>query len=203
MANTKSPVGRIVDAAKRIVDVVTPDDQDSERSSGKRGPIPATAPPGLKKAGDTAKRVATTTAKTAKDAATKTVETAKGAAGATVDTARRAAGQTSDTARAGAKDTGAKARSGAKQTAKKAKGGAKQTAKRAKSGAKQTAKRAKSGAKQTKQTAQKEAEGGKPGQGVPYEEWTKADLYERAQELDISGRSGMNKDELIKALRDN
>ena len=33
-----------------------------------------------------------------------------------------------------------------------------------------------------------------------YESWTKADLYERAQELDIDGRSSMTKSELIEAL---
>ncbi len=35
----------------------------------------------------------------------------------------------------------------------------------------------------------------------PYESWTKDELYERAQELDIDGRSQMNKDELVRALR--
>lgn len=39
--------------------------------------------------------------------------------------------------------------------------------------------------------------GGQP----PYEEWTKDELYDRAQELDIDGRSDMTKDELIEALR--
>lgn len=33
------------------------------------------------------------------------------------------------------------------------------------------------------------------------EEWTKADLYERAQELDIEGRSAMSKKQLVSALR--
>ena len=42
---------------------------------------------------------------------------------------------------------------------------------------------------------------GKPATGTPYEEWTKSELYERAQELDIDGRSGMSKPQLIKALR--
>jgi hypothetical protein len=41
----------------------------------------------------------------------------------------------------------------------------------------------------------------KPSTGTPYEEWTKAELYERAQELDIDGRSTMSKDELVAALR--
>jgi hypothetical protein len=35
----------------------------------------------------------------------------------------------------------------------------------------------------------------------PYEDWTKDELYDRAQTLDIKGRSGMNKKELVKALR--
>ena len=41
----------------------------------------------------------------------------------------------------------------------------------------------------------------KGGKAPPYEEWTKDALYERAQELDIEGRSDMDKDALIKALR--
>ena len=34
-----------------------------------------------------------------------------------------------------------------------------------------------------------------------FEEWTKADLYDRAQELDIDGRSTMSKKQLVSALR--
>lgn len=41
----------------------------------------------------------------------------------------------------------------------------------------------------------------KGGQAAPYEEWDKDDLYERAQEIGIEGRSDMSKDELISALR--
>lgn len=41
----------------------------------------------------------------------------------------------------------------------------------------------------------------KGGKAPPYEDWTRDDLYERAQELDIHGRSEMSKDELISALR--
>ncbi|WP_439123967.1 DUF7218 family protein [Marivita sp.] len=42
----------------------------------------------------------------------------------------------------------------------------------------------------------------KGGKAPPYEDWTKDDLYDRAQELDVSGRSYMTKPELISALRD-
>lgn len=41
----------------------------------------------------------------------------------------------------------------------------------------------------------------KPGTGVPYEDWTRAELYQRAQELDIDGRATMNKAQLVRALR--
>ncbi len=43
--------------------------------------------------------------------------------------------------------------------------------------------------------------GKKGGKSDPYEERTKEELYEQAQELEIEGRSEMTKDELIDALR--
>ena len=39
------------------------------------------------------------------------------------------------------------------------------------------------------------------GSSPPYEEWTRDELYERAKELEIEGRSDLTKDELIEALR--
>jgi hypothetical protein len=41
----------------------------------------------------------------------------------------------------------------------------------------------------------------KGGKAPAYEDWTKDELYERAQEIDIDGRSDMDKSELIDALR--
>ncbi|TYC51330.1 Rho termination factor [Rhodobacterales bacterium] len=41
----------------------------------------------------------------------------------------------------------------------------------------------------------------KGGKASPYEDWTLDELYERAQELEIEGRSSMSKSELIEALR--
>lgn len=47
------------------------------------------------------------------------------------------------------------------------------------------------------------AKAGRRGGRAPrYEEWTRDDLYDRASEVGIEGRSGMTKDELIEALRD-
>lgn len=42
----------------------------------------------------------------------------------------------------------------------------------------------------------------KGGKHDKYEDWTKDDLLEKAEEVGIEGRSKMDKDELIKALRD-
>ena len=41
----------------------------------------------------------------------------------------------------------------------------------------------------------------KGGHAPAYEDWTKDDLAQRAKEIGIEGRSDMNKDQLIKALR--
>lgn len=43
--------------------------------------------------------------------------------------------------------------------------------------------------------------GEKGGKAGSYDDWTVDELQERARELDIEGRSKMNKDELIDALR--
>jgi hypothetical protein len=39
------------------------------------------------------------------------------------------------------------------------------------------------------------------GSSSRYEDWSKNDLQKRAKEIGIEGRSGMKKEELIKALR--
>lgn len=43
--------------------------------------------------------------------------------------------------------------------------------------------------------------GSKGGESGSYEDWTVDELHKRAAEIGIDGRSKMNKDELIKALR--
>ena len=45
--------------------------------------------------------------------------------------------------------------------------------------------------------------GKKGGKASNYEERTKKELYEKAQEIGLEGRSKMNKKELISALRNN
>ena len=41
----------------------------------------------------------------------------------------------------------------------------------------------------------------KGGSSQAYEDWTKDELYDKAQEVGVEGRSDMSKDELISALR--
>jgi Rho termination factor, N-terminal domain len=43
--------------------------------------------------------------------------------------------------------------------------------------------------------------GRRGGSRPSYDDWSKEDLYERAKELGIEGRSDMSKDDLIEALR--
>jgi len=127
------------------------------------------------------------------------------------------------TARTGAKTTTGQAKSSASRTAKVAESTAKQTAGQAKSAVSRTAKVAESTAKQTTGQAKRQARATADAahdaanelvddatisvdpdahpRGVAYEEWTKSDLYDRAQELDLEGRSTMSKPELISALR--
>ncbi len=43
---------------------------------------------------------------------------------------------------------------------------------------------------------------GKRGGSAPaYDDWSKSDLYERAKDVGVEGRSSMSKQQLIKALR--
>ncbi|CAN5467994.1 Rho termination factor N-terminal domain-containing protein [soil metagenome] len=48
----------------------------------------------------------------------------------------------------------------------------------------------------------RETVGKRGGKAGSYDDWTVDELHERAAELDIEGRSSMNKDDLIEALRD-
>ena len=43
--------------------------------------------------------------------------------------------------------------------------------------------------------------GRKGGSSGSYEDWSKSDLYDKAKQVGIDGRSSMSKGELIKALR--
>lgn len=47
----------------------------------------------------------------------------------------------------------------------------------------------------------KQKTGKKGGKSAKYEDWTKQELYDKAKEVGIDGRSNMDKKELINSLR--
>ncbi len=51
------------------------------------------------------------------------------------------------------------------------------------------------------QASSSRAPGKKGGKHPPYEDWTVDELQDKAADIGIEGRSDMNKDDLIKALR--
>lgn len=105
------------------------------------------------------------------------------------------------TARTGARTTTGQARSAVERTSKVAETTAKQTIGQAKrqAGATTAASRQATGELLDDATAAVDPDASP--RGIAYEQWTKSDLYERAQELDIDGRSSMSKRQLIAALR--
>lgn len=51
------------------------------------------------------------------------------------------------------------------------------------------------------QAATGNASSAKGGRHAPYEEWSRDDLYDKARQIGIDGRSKMTKDQLIDAIR--
>ena len=114
--------------------------------------------------------------------------------------ARAAGGDVLTTTRTGVKAVAGQAADAAGDVATTARTGARTVRGQAKA---QGRKVSKTATAETKDVLDKaiDAVDDKPGTGKPYEQWTKAELLERAQELDIEGRSGLNKKQLIAALR--
>lgn len=149
----------------------------------------------------TARTGASTTAGQARSATERTATTGVSAAKQTSGQARSAAGRTAKTAQTATKEAVGQARSAAERTASTARGAAKQTAGQARAQAKRTRDRAAKEAEGLIDDATDAVESTDRPRGVPYEDWTKDDLYQRAQELDIEGRSTMSKQQLVVALR--
>jgi hypothetical protein len=106
-----------------------------------------------------------------------------------------------DTARTGARITAGQTRSAVERTSKVAETTARQTIGQARYQAAATAAASRDATGDLLDDATAAVDPDAPPRGIAYEQWTKSDLYERAQELDIEGRSSMSKRQLIAALR--
>lgn len=119
----------------------------------------------------------------------------------TVGQTREAGERTAKTATTAVRQTVGQARAGAQRTRTVANGAAKQAAGQARAQARRTGSAAAREAKGLLADAAAKVDPDAPPRGTPYEQWTKAQLYQRAQELDIDGRATMSKPQLVKALR--
>jgi hypothetical protein len=167
---------------------------------------------------DTSKAIA----EAVSDGATRAWTTLRDTGCTVVGQARAAVDRTAGDATAGIKQVSGQARAVVDRTAGDATAGIKQVSGQARAAVDRTAGDVTTGAKTV--AGQAEAQGERaagrlddiaertarratdavdpsPTSGTPYERWTRADLYERAQELDIDGRSTMSKQQLIDALR--
>lgn len=93
------------------------------------------------------------------------------------------------------------ARSAVERTSATAKRTTKEAVGQARAQGKRTGKAAEQAATALLDDATKAVDPDDDARPASYDNWTKAELYERAQELDIDGRSSMSKRELVRALR--
>jgi hypothetical protein len=105
------------------------------------------------------------------------------------------------TASTSAKTATGQARSGATRTAKTAATAVKQTAGQARAEVTQTVDAGVEATERLLDAGTRAVDPDLPNSGAPYETWTKEQLYHRAQDLDIDGRSSMTKKQLVSALR--
>ncbi len=129
------------------------------------------------------------------------VSTARTGARTTVGQARSAVDRTAKMAEMTAKQTVGQAKSAVERTTNVAQTTAKQTAGQAKRQAAMTAAATRDATAELLDDATATVDPDAAPRGIAYEEWTKSALYDRAQELDIDGRSTMSKRQLIAALR--
>lgn len=148
-----------------------------------------------------ARNGASTTAGQTRDAGERTTKTARSAVRQTAGQARSAAERTQKVGESAVKETVGQAKSGVERTRKAAEGAAKQVRGQARSQAERVSDVASDETEDMLDDATATVDPDSPPRGTPYEQWTKSQLYDRAQELDIEGRSTMSKQQLVKALR--
>ena len=113
----------------------------------------------------------------------------------------RQLGRLSSTAGEATSTTVGQARSAVDRTSSVANRTIKETSGQARAQGERTARAAERSATALLDDAARAVEPDPDGKPASLEHWSKADLYERAQELDIDGRSSMTKNELVRALR--
>ena len=149
----------------------------------------------------TASTALSTTVGQARSAVDRTSSTAQRTTKETIGQARSAVGRTSSTAQRTGRQTVGQARSAVERTSSTARRTSKETIGQARAQAKITGKAARQSATALFDDATRAIEPDGDGKPAAIDDWTKAELYERAQELDIDGRSSMSKVELVRALR--
>jgi gas vesicle protein len=127
-------------------------------------------------------------------------DTAKVSGKTVVGQARAAAEDVATTAQTNAKTVVGQARAAVDDVNKATRSGANRVTGQARAQGRRLAAKAETSTERVLDTAIHAVED-KPGSGKPYEQWTKAELLERATELDITGRTTMSKPQLIAALR--
>jgi len=117
-----------------------------------------------------------------------------------VCTVRRAADSVWNTAATSTRTSVGQASSAVSRTAKTASDAARQTAGQVRAETAQTVDAATQATERLLDEGALAIDADRPNPGVPYGQWTKAQLYDRAQELDLDGRSSMTKKQLVAAL---
>ncbi len=172
-----------------------------DRLESELPPIPARAI-GLTRA--TAHRVNATASDVANDVGRqldRLSSTAGNAMSTTLGQARSAVGRTSGTARRTGNETIGQARSAVDRTSGTARRTSNETIGQARAQTRRTGEQAERSATALLDDATRAVEPDGDGKPASLDDLTKADLYERAQELDIEGRSSMSKSQLVRALR--
>jgi len=113
----------------------------------------------------------------------------------------RQLGRITSTASTALSTTAGQARSAVERTSSTAQRTSKETIGQAKAQSKLTGQAAERSATALLDDATRAVEPESVGRPAALDDWSKADLYERAQEFEIDGRGSMSKRELVRALR--
>jgi hypothetical protein len=150
----------------------------------------------------TAQDALSTTAGQTRSAVERTTQTAQHTGSEATGQARAQARRVTSTAQSAVSTTVGQTRSAVERTARTAKNTGAEATGQARAQARRTAKQAQRSSTALLDDATRAVEPSDDGRPASLDDWTKTQLYERAQELDLDGRSSMSKKQLIRGLRD-